>query len=413
MQNGVPRTLRTAAGWSWRILVVAAALAILIYLVIVFKTIVVALLIALLLAVLLEPVATWLRRVLHFPRTLAALTALLGLIGVVGGLLVLAGRSIVDGFGALADRVGVAFDEAVDWLADGPLAVDEAQINEWIDQIGGQLEANTGSLVSGVVGLTSSATSAITGAVLVVFVLFFFLKEGRRIWHWFVRLAPVVARERIHEAGIRGWMTLGGYTRTQILVAFVDAVGIAAGAAILGVPLALPIGILVFLFSFIPIVGAFISGAVAVVVALVDQGFVTALIMLGIVLLVQQLEGNVLQPWLQGNAVSLHPIAILLAVTAGAGIAGILGALFAVPVVATINTVVLYLYGHDKYPSLATDWHRPGGPPGALFASIEHSYDHIADRDKGAEDEDSDDAGTGDPDGADAGRTGTTPGESR
>src|SRR5699024_1783141 len=126
-----------------------------------------------------------------------------------------------------------------------------------------------------------------------------------------VRLAPVGARENINEAGIRGWITLGGYVRTQILVAFVDAVGIGVGAAIIGVPLALPLGILVFLGAFIPIVGALFSGSVAVLIALVDQGPVTALIMLAIVLGVQQIEGNLLQPWLQGNALSLHPIAIL------------------------------------------------------------------------------------------------------
>jgi predicted PurR-regulated permease PerM len=328
----------------------------------------------------------WLRRVLHFPRTLAALTALVALVAFVVGLLVLAGRSIVEGFGALAERVGVAVQDGIDWLANGPLGIDEQQVQGYLDQATGQLQANSDRLVSGVIGVTSSVTSIATGAVIALFCLFFFLREGRRMWHWFVRLAPVGVRDRINEAGIRGWMTLGGYARTQILVAFVDAVGIAAGAAILQVPLALPIGILVFLFSFIPIVGAFISGAVAVVVALVDQGLVTALIMLAIVLAVQQLEGNVLQPWLQGNAVSLHPVAILLAVAAGTGIAGVLGALFAVPVVATINTVVLYLYGHDKYPSLDQDMHRPGGPPGAVFESIASAYAHIADADKNADD---------------------------
>jgi putative heme transporter len=401
--DGVPRTLRVAAGWSWRVLVIAAAVALLVYLVGTFQMIVVAVLVALLLAVLMEPVSVWLRRVLHFPRALAALTAILLLVGVVVGLLVLAGRAIVEGFGALADRVGVAVQDGIDWLANGPLGIDEAQIQGYLDQITGQVQANSDRLVSGVVGVTSSVTSAATGAVIALFCLFFFLKEGRRIWHWFVRLAPVGVRDRINEAGIRGWMTLGGYARTQILVAFVDAVGIAAGAAILQIPLALPIGILVFLFSFIPIVGAFISGAVAVVVALVDQGLVTALIMLAIVLAVQQLEGNVLQPWLQGNAVSLHPVAILLAVTAGTGIAGILGALFAVPVVATINTVILYLYGHDKYPSLAHDMHRPGGPPGAVFESIASAYAHMADDDKGA---DQDGTGAAAPTGDDEERTG-------
>src|SRR5699024_9641244 len=137
------------------------------------------------------------------------------------------------------------------------------------------------------------------------------------------------------------------------------SIGIGLGAAILGLPLVLPLTILVFLGSFIPIVGALVTGSVAVLVALVDQDVQTAVIMLVIVLLVQQIEGNVLQPWLMGNAVSLHPVAVLLAVTAGTSVAGILGALLAVPIAAVVNTVVLYLHGHDKHPRAATDWHRP------------------------------------------------------
>src|SRR5690606_4918448 len=136
----------------------------------------------------------------------------------------------------------------------------------------------------------------------------------------------------------------------------------------------LPLATLVFLGSFIPIVGALVSGSVAVLVALVDQDLQTAIIMLAIVLLVQQFEGNVLQPWLMGNAVSLHPVAVLLAVTAGTGVAGVLGALLAVPIAAVANSVVLCLHGHDKHPRVATDWHRPGWPPGTVFRSIEDSF---------------------------------------
>jgi predicted PurR-regulated permease PerM len=373
--EAVPWAVRATAAWSWRLLVIAAAVLAVGYAVITFQTIVVAMLAAILVSVLLEPVATWLRRTLHFPRTLAALAAIVGTLAVIALLLVLAGNSIVSGFGALADSARAGLGQLQTWLTDGPLAIDEAQINQWIGQIGDQVSANSDVLVSGVANVTGSLTSIITGAVIAVFAVFFFLKEGRSIWQWFVRLAPRGARVRINEAGIRGWVTLGSYTRTQILVAFVDAVGISLGAFLLGVPLALPIGVLVFLFSFIPIVGAFISGAVAVLVALVDQGPVPALIMLAIVLAVQQLEGNVLQPWLQGNALALHPIAILLAVTAGTGLAGVLGALFAVPLVAVVNTVMLYFTGHDKYPHLATDIHRPGGPPGALEAAIDASWD--------------------------------------
>ncbi len=159
------------------------------------------------------------------------------------------------------------------------------------------------------------------------------------------------------QAGRRGLVTLSGSTRTQILVALVDAVAIGIGAAFLQVPLAVPLATLVFIGSFIPIVGAIATGAVAVLVALVAQGPVVALIMLGVVLLVQQIEGHVLQPFLMGHAVSLHPVAVLLAVAAGSMAAGIVGALFAVPIAAVLNTVVLYLHGHDKFPQLGTDDH--------------------------------------------------------
>lgn len=372
--GGVPASVRGAAAWAWRLLVIAAAAAIGYWVMSQLKVVIVPFVIAILVAVLLDPVAAWLRRRLRFPRTLAAAVTLVGTLAAVVGLLVAAGRSIVIGFADLADQALAGFNELLSWATEGPLAIEETQLNDWVDQGIDQLTQNSDLLVSGVISATASVTQVFTGLAITVFCLFFFLREGRRIWQWFVRLAPRVHRERVNEAGIRGWVSLGAYVRTQILVAFVDAVGIGVGAWILDVPLALPIGVLVFLGSFIPIIGAFISGSVAVLVALVDSDITTALLMLGVILLVQQLEGNVLQPWLMGNALSLHPVAVLLAVIAGTGIAGILGALLAVPIAAVVNTVVLYLHGHDKYPSLATDWYRPGGPPGALLQSIEASF---------------------------------------
>ncbi|WP_454084577.1 AI-2E family transporter [Georgenia sp. Marseille-Q6866] len=380
----VPLPVRAAAAWSWRVLAIAAAAALVGYLVIVFKTVVVAFVVAILLAVLLDPVSAWLRKRLRVPRTLAAMITLLGTLAVVVGLLTMAGRSVIAGFTDLADQASQGFSELVSWLSDGPLGIDESQVQAWLDEGLSALESNSGVLVSGALAATTSVTQIVSGGLISIFCLFFFLREGRRIWQWFVRLAPARTRDRVNEAGIRGWITLGGYARTQILVALADSIGIGLGAAILGLPLVLPLTILVFLGSFIPIVGALVTGAVAVLVALVDQDVQTAVIMLLIVLLVQQIEGNVLQPWLMGNAVSLHPVAVLLAVTAGTGVAGILGALLAVPIAAVVNTVVLYLHGHDKHPRAATDWHRPGGPPGTLFRSIADSYA----ADEGDEDDD-------------------------
>lgn len=373
-QSMVPFPVRAAAAWSWRIVAITAASVLVGYLLITFKTVVVAFIVAILLAVLLHPMAKWLRRYLRFPKALASITSILVMLAVVVGLLVLSGRSIIAGFSSLADQAIAGFNELVDWLSGGPLGIDREQIEQWISDAVDTIEQNMGVLASGVLEATSSVTQIVSGALISAFCLFFFLKDGRQIWQWFVRLAPRAAREGMNEAGIRAWLTLGGYARTQIIVALVDAAGIGAGAALLGVPLALPLAVLVFLSSFIPIVGALVSGAVAVLVALVAQGPLMALLMLGVVLFVQQAESNLLQPWLMGHAVSLHPVAVLLAVAGGTGIAGILGALLAVPIAAVVNTVVLYLNGHDKHPKLATDWHRPGGPPGSLSRAIADSY---------------------------------------
>ena len=169
------------------------------------------------------------------------------------------------------------------------------------------------------------------------------VKDGRQIWSWVVRLFPKDTRARADGAGLRAWHTLISYVRATLAVAFVDAVGIGVGAAVLGVPLALPLGVLVFLGSFVPIVGATVTGLVAVLVALVAKGPVTALLLLGVVLLVQQVEGHVLQPLLLGRAVKVHPLAVVLAIATGVLLAGIVGALVAVPIVAVANTVASYL----------------------------------------------------------------------
>ncbi|WP_263118115.1 AI-2E family transporter [Cellulomonas fimi] len=349
--------VRAAAAWSWRFLLIAGAAAAALWLIGYFKVIVVSVAVALLLTVLLNPVAAFLRRRLHFGRTLAAISSVIGLLAVVAALVVLAGRSIAAGFGDLSDQASEGVDKLLDWLATSPLQVTSAQVGDLVDQGREQLQNNASSLLSGALSVTTTVGHVAAGALISLFCTFFFLREGRTVWSWVVGLLPRSVRERVHQAGRRGLVTLSAYTRTQILVAFVDAVGIGIGAAILQVPLALPLATLVFVGSFIPIVGAIVTGAVAVLVALVAHGPVIALIMLGVVLLVQQLEGHILQPFLMGHAVSLHPVAVLLVVTAGSMAAGIVGALFAVPIAAVLNTVVLYLHGHDKFPQLGTEDH--------------------------------------------------------
>lgn len=375
--DAVPRSLRVAAAWSWRVLLVLGVIAVVVLVLAVSKVLWVPVVVALLLTVLLSPLVDLLVRRARFGRGLASATAVVLLLAFVAGLVTLAGRQIVTGFGDLWAQAQAGFAELLDWLAAGPLGLDRAELDDYLDQAGAQLSEHSGTLVQGAVSATVTVGHVVAGALVALFTTLFFLKDGPLVWAWLVRLLPAHARERAHEAGRRGLVTLTAFTRTQVLVALIDAVGIGVGAALLGLPLVVPLAVLVFLASFIPFVGAIATGAIAVLVALVDAGPGTALAMLAVVVAVQQIESHGLQPFLLGHAVSLHPVAVLLSVTAGSLAAGVVGALFAVPFVATLNTVVLYLHGRDTFPALGTDpeglhrWLRhldgegaaDGGPP--------------------------------------------------
>src|SRR3954469_1573353 len=205
------------------------------------------------------------------------------------------------------------------------------------------MSANTGRLLTGALGVASTAADVLSGLFIALFSTFFFLSTGATIWAFVVRLFPRGARPRVEGAAVRAWATLTAYVRATVIVAAVDAIGIGVAAAILGVPLAVPIGVLVFLGAFVPIVGAFVTGVVAVLVALVSHGPVVALIMLGVVIAVQQLEAHVLQPFLLGRAVEVHPLAVILGIGAGVLGAGIVGALCAVPLVPVAKVVSVSL----------------------------------------------------------------------
>ncbi len=355
----VPASVRAWAGWSWRALVILAALAVGVWLVSVLKVIVVPVAVALLLTVLLSPLVAALHKHARLPRPVAAGTALVLTLGLVGGLLTLAGRSIVKGIAELGEQAREGFAELTRWLVDGPLQLGTVRFDEYVEQLQDAVASSGQQIASGALSVGVTVGHVVAGALIALFCTLFFLIDGRTIWAWVVGLLPRGSRERVHQAGRRGWVTLGAYTRTQILVAGVDAVGIGIGAAFLQLPLVVPLAVLVFFGSFIPFVGAIVTGSIAILVALVTQGWGSALIMLVIVLVVQQLEGHVLQPFLMGHAVSLHPVAVLLVVTTGSLVAGIVGALFAVPIAAVLNTVVLYLHGHDKFPQLGTSDHVP------------------------------------------------------
>lgn len=359
--DAVPRSVRAAAAWSWRLLLIGALIAAGGWLFSQMRTIIVPVAVALLLTVLLMPVRAGLERRLRFPRGLAVATSIIGLIAAVSLLAWLAGRQIVNGFTDLADQAVAGFNEIRIWLSEGPLGLDNQQIDGYWERVTDFVGSGdwVSTAASGALGAATTVGHMLVGLLIAIFCTIFFLLDGRSIWTWLVNLLPIRARERMHQAGRRGLVSLSAYVRTQILVAMVDAAGIGIGAAFFVPALALPLGILVFIGSFVPIIGAIVTGSVAVAVVLVSQGWVAALIMLLIVLLVQQIEGHVLQPFLMGHAVSLHPVAVVLVVATGSMAAGLVGALFAVPIAAVLNTVILYLHGTDKFPALGTDDHVP------------------------------------------------------
>jgi len=338
----VSAPVRIAAAWSWRVILVVAAIGLVGWLLSKVSTVLIPVAIAALLAGLLTPAVKWLRSK-RVPGGLAAAIVEIGLIVLVLGLLTLAGQQMISGFAQLSSSAVGGFQKLTGMLEDSPLNVSTENINQWIGELGNTLQENSQAILSGAVTFGSTAGNILTGIITMLFVLLFFLMQGESIWLFLVKLFPHRARTAVNGAGRKGWLSLAQYVRIQVFVAFVDAVGIGLGAFLLGVPLALPIGVLVFLASFIPIVGAVATGIIAVLVALVANGPGIALAMLGVVLLVQQLESNVLQPLVMGKAVSLHPVAVFLAVAAGAVLYGIVGALFAVPLLAILNTIVRYL----------------------------------------------------------------------
>jgi putative heme transporter len=340
--ESVPRGIQVTAAWAWRLLVIAGAVGVGIYLVITLQLVIVPLLVALLVTALVQPVgAALIRRGL--PPALAAAIVLVGTLTVIGLLIWLVVHEFRAGYSDLASQVGDGIDRIRDWLVSGPLQLSQDQLDSAIENVRASLRENRATLTTGALSTATTVGHVLTGALLTLFATFFFVKDGARIWDWVVRLFPRAAEAHVRGAGTRAWRTVQQYVRATIAVAAVDAVGIGVAAAALGVPLALPLGVLVFLGAFVPIIGATLSGLVAVLVALVAKGPVTALLMLAAVILVQQLEGHVLQPVLLGRAVKVHPLAVVFSIAAGVLLAGIIGALVAVPVVAVANTIASYL----------------------------------------------------------------------
>lgn len=334
--------IATVAQWSLRLILIVIAAYILGLVIGQLWVIVLPVFLALILATVLWPPAAYLRRK-GWPPALAALTVVLGALTVLTGLIALITPPVVSQIEEIAAAASGGLTEIQDWLTGAPLNLSEEQISTARQSLTDRLQASASSIASGVITGVTAVTTAVVGLFIVLFLVFFFIKDGPRFLPWLRRVAGERAGRHLDAVSRRCWRSLGGFIRSQAAVGLIDAVLIGTGLLILGVPLALPLAVLTFLGGFIPIVGAFIAGSLAVLVALVTQGLTQALIVLAIIVVVQQVEGNVLQPILQSRALRVHEGIILLAVAAGSSLYGIAGAFLAVPVVAMAAEVFRYL----------------------------------------------------------------------
>jgi predicted PurR-regulated permease PerM len=344
--DSVEPIVRKTAAWAWRLLVILAALVALLWTIKRLEIIVVPLLLALMLSALLVPIVDWLD-LRGAPRGGAVALVLLAGFAILGGILTFVVSQFVVGLPDLVDEVTRSIDSAKKWLIEGPLHLSRQQIDHAGNAAVQALQNNQEKLTSGALATAATITEIVTAALLMMFTLIFFLYGGRNIWEYVTKIFPTDVRDRVRAAGAAGYHSLTGYIRATFLVALVDAAGVGTGLVIMSVPLALPLASLVFLGAFVPLIGAVLSGFLAVIVALLAKGFVYALITLGVLIGVNQLEAHILQPLVMGRAVSIHPLAVVVAISTGSVLAGVVGALLSVPTVAFFNNAFKVLLAKD------------------------------------------------------------------
>ncbi|MGR6972440.1 AI-2E family transporter [Streptomyces cynarae] len=369
--QAVPWGVRVAAEAGWRLLVLAGTVWVLMRVISTVQLVVFAFVIALLMTALLQPTVARLKRrgVPRGPAT--ALTVILGfvLLGLLGWFVT---WQVVENIDALSTQIQNGIDDLRNWLLKSPFHVTDKQINQIAKNLREAIGANTDQITSAGLEGVQVIVEALTGILLVFFSTLFLLYDGERIWQWFLKLVPAAARPGVAGAGPRAWRTLTAYVRGTVLVALIDAIFIGIGIYFLNVPMAVPLAVFIFLFSFVPLVGAVASGALAVIVALVTHGVFTAVMTLVVVLAVQQIEGHILQPFILGRAVRVHPLAVVLTVAAGGMVAGIGGAVVAVPLVAVTNTVVGYLRSYAAEQAFGdTGRQQPARPEAPPLGEIE------------------------------------------
>jgi predicted PurR-regulated permease PerM len=364
-----------AASWSWRLLIVAAAVYVLVRVSASVGLVIFAVIIALFLTAVLHPLEQQFRRLIPGPRSLPPLLALLTGVAVLGAIGYLVAWQISSHTTVLADDISKVITQAEHWLQTGPLHLKSADLSKIATNLTQTIKTHQGQLVSGAISTVRTVSEALAGLLLVLLVTFYLLRDGQPIWAWVVRLFPRAAHTRLDQAGRAGWRTFGGYMRGQLLIALFHGVSITIVLLVLRVPLAAALGVLIFLGSFIPLVGLTITGALAVAVTLLEHGWLTALIVAAAIIVLVQAEAHLLQPFIMSRSVHLHPLAVVLAVVAGTTLGGIAGALIAVPLVAFLNTTIQALRADPDQPlhepAFPTRENQPSGQPTAKEPSDE------------------------------------------
>jgi putative heme transporter len=371
-ERPVPDWLRRAASLSWRYLLVIAAVYVTFLALGFVDVVIIPIVLALFPTTVLSPIVMALKK-RGWPPMAAVWGGILATIPIVGLVIGLAVPSFANGIEPLANDLERATDEVVTWLEEGPLQLSSADIEGYIDSAIESIRANASTIIGGVLGGATAAVNIVTGLVLMLFTMFYFLRDGDRAYEAVVRRSS--NPERTRRAFEAAWGALANYVRGLAIVGAIDATFIGIGLAIVGTPLVVPLMILVFIGGFLPVIGAFLSGLVAVAVAFVNGGVTEGLIILGIVIAVQQFEGNVLYAIVFKRALSLHPFVILIAISIGGVAFGLVGAFLSVPIAAVVVAVQQALAAEpdESLVSLLTD--KPYGrqKPGRIAGAIEEA----------------------------------------
>jgi len=350
--NRVPGWLQTGAAWSWRLLLLAAALYLIARVIGVLYIVVVPCTAALLLTALLQPLTARLRRA-GLPALAATWGTLLIAALVLGGIVLLVTNRVSADYPTLVDETRHTTTQVESWLSGPPFHIKSSNVQNALNNIPGYLSKHKALVEGTVVTGGKIAAEFFGGLVLMLFVMFFLIKDGERIWTWLIGALRTDTAERVNRAGHAAWLAVVYYMRGTVAVAAIHAVVIGATLYIMGAPLVIPLAVLVFLAAFVPLVGLLVAGTLAILVTLAAKGWVAAVILLGVLIIEDQLEGHLLQPQVVGRVIRLHPLAIILSLAVGSVLAGIAGAVVAVPIVAVITRAVPELRRRDP---------PPGGP---------------------------------------------------